>query len=173
MIDKTTQQSMHAMARSWEIFSMDSFDRAILCELQRDCARSVEDIAASVNLSRNACWRRIKALEEAGVVRARVALLEPEAVNAGLSVIILLRTSQHDDGWADSFREAVAGIPEIVGAYRTAGEIDYILKARVRDVAAYDRLYKKLIARVELADVSASFVMEQLKETTELPLTGL
>ena len=151
----------------------DAFDVSILRELQRDASRSIDELAALVNLSRNACWRRIKALEEAGVIKARVALLEPQSVNAALSVIIMLRTSQHDDGWTARFRDAVATIPEIVGAYRTAGEIDYILKARVPDVAAYDRLYKKLIARVDLADVSASFVMEQIKETTELPLDFL
>jgi Lrp/AsnC family transcriptional regulator len=152
---------------------LDSFDLAILRQLQRDSSPSIDEVAALVNLSRNACWRRIKALEEAGVIKGRVALLEPEAVNAALSVIIMLRTSKHDEAWAIRFREAVLAIPEIVGAYRTAGEIDYILKARVPDVAAYDRLYKKLIARVDLADVSASFVMEQLKETTELPLDYL
>jgi Lrp/AsnC family transcriptional regulator len=152
---------------------LDSFDLAILRQLQRDSTPSIDEVAAVVNLSRNACWRRIKALEEAGVIKGRVALLQPEAVNAALSVIIMLRTSKHDEAWAIRFREAVLAIPEIVGAYRTAGEIDYILKARVPDVAAYDRLYKKLIARVDLADVSASFVMEQLKETTELPLDYL
>lgn len=152
---------------------LDVFDLALLRELQRDSSRSIDDLAAVVNLSRNACWRRIKALEEAGVIKGRVVLLDPEAVNAGLCVIISLRTSKHDEAWATRFRDAVATIPEIVGAYRTAGEIDYILKARVPDVAAYDRLYKKLIARVDMLDVSASFVMEQLKETTELPLDYL
>ncbi len=149
---------------------LDAHDKALLRELQRDSSLSIDDLAALVHLSRNACWRRVKALEEAGVIMARVALVDPAMVNAGLSVLILVRTSSHAEGWADRFRDAVTAIPEIVGAYRTAGDIDYILKARVPDVAAYDRLYKRLIARIDMVDVSASFVMEQLKETTELPL---
>jgi Lrp/AsnC family transcriptional regulator len=148
----------------------DEYDRTILKELQRDASLSVDQLSERVHLSRNACWRRVKALEEAGVIRARVALLDPRKVNAGLTVLILIRTSQHSEGWSEKFRNVVASIPEIVGAYRTAGDLDYILKARVKDVVAYDGLYKRLIARIEMGDVSASFVMEPLKETTEVPL---
>jgi Lrp/AsnC family transcriptional regulator len=100
-----------------------------------------------------------------------VALVAPDKVNAGLTVLIQVRTAKHSADWAERFRAALASLPEIVGAYRTAGEIDYILMARVPDVAAYDRLYQRLIARIEMDDVSASFVMEALKETTEVPLT--
>ena len=149
---------------------LDAFDIAILRELQRDSSRSVEDLAAQVNLSRNACWRRVKLLEEAGIIRARVALVDAARLNAGLTVLIRIRTSQHNAAWAKSFREAIAALPEIVGAYRTSGEIDYMLRARVPDVAAYDRLYQRLIARVDMVDVAASFVMEEIKETTEVPL---
>jgi Lrp/AsnC family transcriptional regulator len=148
----------------------DEYDRSILRELQQDASLSVDQLSERVHLSRNACWRRVKALEEAGVIRARVALLDPRKVNAGLTVLILIRTAQHSEGWAEKFRNVVATIPEIVGAYRTAGDLDYILKARVKDVEAYDGLYKRLIARIEMGDVSASFVMEPLKETTEVPL---
>jgi Lrp/AsnC family transcriptional regulator len=150
--------------------AFDEYDRSILRELQQDASLSVDQLSERVHLSRNACWRRVKALEEAGVIRARVALLDPRKVNAGLTVLILIRTAQHSEGWAEKFRNVVAIIPEIVGAYRTAGDLDYILKARVRDVEAYDGLYKRLIARIEMGDVSASFVMEPLKETTEVPL---
>jgi Lrp/AsnC family transcriptional regulator len=150
--------------------TLDEFDRSILRELQQDASLSADQLSERVHLSRNACWRRVKALEEAGVIRARVALLDPRKVNAGLTVLILIRTAQHSEGWAEKFRNVVATIPEIVGAYRTAGDLDYILKARVRDVEAYDGLYKRLIARIEMGDVSASFVMERLKETTEVPL---
>jgi Lrp/AsnC family transcriptional regulator len=149
---------------------IDEYDRAILRELQRDSDVSVESLAERINLSRNACWRRVKRLEDDGVIRARVALLDANCLDAGLAVIIIVRAARHDEGWATRFREAVLALPEIVGAYRTAGDIDYILRARVRDVSAYDALYKKLIARVEMFDVSASFVMEELKETTEVPL---
>ncbi|MGL5363326.1 MAG: Lrp/AsnC family transcriptional regulator [Bosea sp. (in: a-proteobacteria)] len=151
--------------------AIDSHDISILRELQRDATLSVEELSARINLSRNACWRRVKLLEEAGIIKARVALVAPEKVNAGLTVLIQVRTAKHSAEWADRFRAALAALPEIVGAYRTAGEIDYILKARVPDVAAYDRLYQRLIARIEMDDVSASFVMEALKETTEVPLT--
>ncbi|POR47578.1 Lrp/AsnC family transcriptional regulator [Bosea psychrotolerans] len=150
--------------------SLDPFDLAILRELQRDSTRSIEDLAALVNLSRNACWRRIKLLEEAGVIRARVALVEASKVNAGLTVLIRIRTSQHSAKWAEAFRDTVRALPEIVGAYRTSGEVDYILRARVPDVAAYDRLYQRLIARIDMVDVAASFVMEEIKDTTEVPL---
>lgn len=150
--------------------TLDAFDKAILRELQRDASHSIDELAARVGLSRNACWRRIKMLEEAGVVTGKVAIVDAAKVNAGLSVLISVRTSQHSADWAERFRGAIATIPEVVGAYRTAGDIDYILKARVPDVAAYDRLYKKLIARIDMVDVSASFVMEQIKETTEVPL---
>jgi Lrp/AsnC family transcriptional regulator len=149
---------------------LDAYDLAILRELQRDSARTVEELAGTVNLSRNACWRRVKLMEEAGVIRARVALVDAVKLNAGLTVLIRIRTSQHSAAWAQAFREAVAALPEIVGAYRTSGEVDYMLRARVPDVAAYDRLYQRLIARVDMVDVAASFVMEEIKDTTEVPL---
>lgn len=154
-------------SRSIEI---DEYDRAILRLLQGDSDISIDALAERINLSRNACWRRVKRLEDEGVIRGRVALLDAAALNAGLSVIIIVRAARHDETWALRFREAILALPEIVGAYRTAGDIDYILRARVSDVSAYDALYKKLIARVEMFDVSASFVMEELKETTEVPL---
>lgn len=149
---------------------LDDHDRAILRLIQGDSDISIETLSDRINLSRNACWRRVKRLEEEGVIRRRVALLDATRLNAGLTVIIIVRAARHDETWAERFREAVLALPEIVGAYRTAGDIDYILRARVSDVGAYDMLYKKLIARVEMFDVSASFVMEELKETTEVPL---
>ena len=149
---------------------MDDKDRRILAQLQSDAGQSIEDLAAKVNLSRNACWRRIKVLEERGIIRARVALLDPEKLNLGLTAFIAIRTAQHDQAWLDRFSAAVRDIPEIIGAFRTTGETDYVLKAAVPDIAGYDRLYKRLIAKVPLTDVSASFVMEKVKETTALPL---
>ena len=149
---------------------MDDSDRRILAQLQSDAGQSIEDLAAKVNLSRNACWRRIKVLEEQGIIRARVALLDPEKLNLGLTAFIAIRTAQHDQAWLDRFSAAVRDIPEITGAFRTTGETDYVLKAAVPDIAGYDRLYKRLIAKVPLTDVSAFFVMEKVKETTALPL---
>jgi len=149
---------------------MDAKDRQILTELQRDASLSIEDLAAKIHLSRNACWRRVKLLEEQGIIRARVALLDPAKVNLGLTAFIAIRTSHHDEKWLDRFSAAVRGIPEIIGVYRTTGETDYMLQAVVPDVAGYDRLYKRLIARIPLTDVSSFFVMEKIKETTALPL---
>ena len=149
---------------------IDATDKRLLHELQADSSLSLDELAARAGLSRNACWRRVKQLEESGAIKARVALIDPAAVNAVLAVFINIRTSRHSAEWSEKFRQALRDIPEITGAYRTAGDIDYILHARIPDVAAYDALYQKLIARIDLMDVSASFVMEELKHTTALPL---
>ena len=148
---------------------MDEFDLKILDELQQDGNLSVESLAEKVHLSRNACWRRVKALEENGVIRARVALVDPEQIGCGLAVFIFVRTANHDPDWLERFRAAVVSLPEITGVHRTSGELDYVLRARVADVKSYDRLYQRLIAKVPLSDVSASFVMEDIKDTTALP----
>ena len=149
---------------------LDEIDRRILSELQRDGTLSVDALSARVHLSRNACWRRVKRLEDEGVITGRVALVDAEKAGMGLSVFILIRTSNHDPGWLKKFHDAVSGLPEITGVYRMTGELDYVLHARIADVKAYDRLYQRLIARVPLSDVSASFVMEEIKYTTAIPL---
>jgi Lrp/AsnC family transcriptional regulator len=148
---------------------IDPMDRMILAELQRDGTLSVDQLSERVNLSRNACWRRVKMMEEAGVITGRVALVDAEKLGFGLSVFILIRTTHHEPEWLRKFRDAVTSIPEIIGVYRMSGDLDYVLRARVPDVKAYDRLYQRLIAKVPLSDVSASFVMEEIKETMELP----
>ena len=149
---------------------LDTADKRLLAELQRDATLSLDILAERTGLARNSCWRRVSRLDQTGAIKARVALLDPAAVNAKLTVFIAVRTSRHSADWAERFRAAVKDIPEIVGAYRTAGEIDYILQARMPDVAAYDALYQRLISRIDMLDVSATFVMETIKETTELPL---
>ena len=149
---------------------IDTVDRRILAELQRDGTLSVDQLSERVNLSRNACWRRVKRLEEEGVITGRVALVDADRLGLGLSVFILIRTSNHDPDWLKRFRDATTGFPEITGVYRMSGDLDYVLRARVADVKAYDRLYQRLIAKVPLSDVSASFVMEEIKETTVLPV---
>ena len=149
---------------------LDLIDKRLLTELQRDASQSLDSLADAVGISRNTCWRRVQRLEEEGVILRRVTLIDPAKVNLALPVFIVVRTSRHAADATEQLRKAVLEIPEIVGAYRTAGEIDYILQARVPNVAAYDRLYKKLIARLEMSDVSASFVMEEIKAVTELPL---
>ncbi|WP_136657639.1 Lrp/AsnC family transcriptional regulator [Nitratireductor sp. XY-223] len=151
---------------------IDEFDRRILEELQQDGSLSIESLADKVHLSRNACWRRLRALEERGVITGRVALVDPEQIGCGLSVFIFIRTANHDPDWLERFRTAVVSLPEITGVHRTSGELDYVLKARVADVKSYDRLYQRLIAKVPLSDVTASFVMEDIKDTTALPIVG-
>lgn len=149
---------------------IDATNRRILAELQRDGTLSVDQLSERVGLSRNACWRRVRQMEEAGVITGRVALVDADKVGLGLSVFILVRTSNHDPEWLTRFRSAVTGFPEITGVYRMSGDLDYVLRARVADVKAYDRLYQRLIAKVPLSDVSASFVMEEIKETTVVPV---
>jgi len=151
----------------------DGIDRKILRFLQRNADVSAEDLGAQVGLSRNACWRRINKLRADGVIAKTVAIVNPGAVNLGLAAFITIRAGHHDADWLKRFQESVQSLPEIVGVYRTSGTIDYLLHARVRDMDAYDTLYRTLISKVELLDVSASFVMEEIKHTTELPLTAL
>ena len=150
--------------------SLDEFDIRLLRALQGDATLSMDALAEHAGLSRNACWRRIKALEEAGIIRARPALLDPVQLGCPLMAVVLIRTTAHDAGWRDRFQRAVASMPQVVSAYRMTGDLDYMLRVRVADVAAYDQFYKALTAQVPVSDISASFVMEFLKETTELPL---
>ena len=149
---------------------IDNIDRRILTGLQKDATLSVDALSEQVSLSRNACWRRVKRLEADGVLRRRVALLDPDAVGLGLSVFVMVRTSEHDPGWIDRFRKAVSEMPEILGAHRMTGELDYVLRVRVADMRGYDAFYQRLIAKVPIADVAASFVMEDIKDTTALPV---
>jgi len=150
--------------------NIDQIDRRILHHLQMDTTESLEDLGQKIGLSRNACWRRIRALEEAGVIAGRVALLDASRVDLGLSVFIQIRTKNHEADWLHKFASATRALPEIQGVYRMSGDLDYLVRARVKDVPAYDRLYQKLVKSVPLADVSASFVMEEIKETTALPI---
>lgn len=150
--------------------NLDETDRRLLRALQKDASLSLDSLSERTNLSRNACWRRVKALETAGVIRSRVTLLSPEHLGLSLSVFIQVRTNAHDAKWLDKFAKAARSMPEIQGVYRMTGDLDYLIRARVADMAGYDRLYQNLIARVPLSDVSASFVMEEIKDTTELPV---
>jgi Lrp/AsnC family transcriptional regulator len=149
---------------------VDAIDRRILAELQRDATLSVDQLSERVDLSRNACWRRVKLLEKEGVIRSRVTLVDPEKLGLSLMVFIIVRTASHDPEWLARFKSAVTAFPEIISVYRMSGDLDYVLRARVADVKGYDRLYQRLITRVPLADVSASFVMEEIKETTIVPV---
>ena len=149
---------------------IDKTDRHILRILQRDASISVDALAERISLSRNACWRRVKQMEERGVIKGRVTLIDPAAVDLDLSVFVLVRTSEHDPKWLEKFDRTVRDLPEIVGAHRMSGELDYVLRVRVASVKDYDRFYQKLISRIPISDISASFVMDDIKDTTELPV---
>lgn len=149
---------------------LDSIDWAILGVLQADASLPVHEVGERVGLSSNACWRRIKRLEDSGVIARRVALLDPEKLGLATTVFVAIRTQRHDPQWLDAFSRAVSGIEEISECHRMAGDVDYLLKLVVRDIAHCDRIYRKLIAAVpDLADVSSSFSMERMKATTALP----
>jgi Lrp/AsnC family transcriptional regulator len=149
---------------------LDDMDIKILKHLQADCTRAVADIGKDVGLSTTPCWRRIQKMDEAGVIRRRVALLDPVSVNAGVTVFVSVKTDQHSHEWLEKFHAAVVDFPEVVEFYRMSGEVDYLLRVVVPDIAAYDAFYKKLISRVSISKVSSAFAMEQIKYTTELPL---
>ena len=149
---------------------IDDIDLRILDALQKDANQSVSDIARHAGVSTTPCWRRIQRLEAEGVISKRVALLDRAQLNAAVTVFIAVRTNKHTVDWLEKFRKVVKDIPEVVDFYRMSGEIDYLLKAYVPDIASYDALYKKLIAKIELSDVTSMFAMEELKSTTAIPL---
>jgi len=149
---------------------LDVIDRRILRELQADATVPIADLAERVGLSQTPCWKRVKRLTDAGVITRRVALLDPEKLDLGLAVFVSVRTNRHDQEWLDLFASAASAMPEVVEFYRLSGDTDYLLKVRVKDIAAYDAFYRRLIAKVPLADVSSAFAMEQIKSTTALPV---
>jgi len=149
---------------------MDAIDRKILDELQQDCTLSVTEIADRVGLSTSPCWRRIQALEDTNVIAKRVALLEPEKLNVGVSVFVRIKTNQHNYEWLEDFAKEIEKIDEVVEFYRMSGDIDYLLRVVVPDIQGFDVVYKRLISVADLADVSSNFAMEKIKYTTSLPL---
>ena len=150
--------------------ALDLIDRKIVAELMRDATLPVAQIGEKVGLSQTPCWKRIQRLQENGVLTSRVALADPAKLGFGLTIFVGIEAPDHSAEWREVFVRAVNVIPEIMEVYRMAGEMDYLLRVSVADMPAYDRLYKDLIARVDLHDVSASFVMEETKETTALPV---
>ena len=149
---------------------VDRLDRKILQILQEDATVPVAEIGRRVGLSTTPCWRRIQKLEEDGVIRGRVALLDPVKVNTRVTVFVSIRTNMHSLEWLKRFSEVIQEFPEVVEFYRMSGDVDYLLRVVVPDIAAYDAFYKRLIAKIEIRDVSSVFAMEQIKFTTVLPL---
>lgn len=150
---------------------LDATDRALLRLLQRDASLSLAALAESVHLTTSPCWKRLKRLEECGVITARVALLDAERVGLGLTAFVQLKTRDHSRAWFERFVAVIEKIEEVTEFYRMAGDYDYLLKVQVADMNAYDRVYKQLVNTLDdLTDVSARFAMECLKSTTALPV---
>lgn len=149
---------------------MDSTDRKILNLLQTDASLTVKQIAEQIPLSVTPCWKRIQKMENSGLIRARVALLDAKRVNANVTVFVAIKTQNHTVEWIEGFNNEVSKLPEVMEIYRMSGEIDYLLRVAVSSIEAYDQFYKKLIDRVDLSNVTSSFAMEQMKYTTALPI---
>lgn len=150
---------------------LDRLDRKILSILQEDATIPVAEVAKRVGLSTTPCWRRIQKLEEDGVILRRVALLDPKSVNTKVTVFVSIVTNQHSEEWLRRFAELIREFPEVVEFYRMSGQVDYLLRVVVPDIEAYDAFYKRLIAKIEISDVSSAFAMEQIKYTTAMPLS--
>ena len=149
---------------------MDSIDRKILNILQHDATLPVAEIAAQVNLSQTPCWRRIQRLERSGVIDRRVAILSPEAIGLGLTVFVEVETDDHSREWLDRFAAAIVDLPEVMEVYRMAGDVDYLLRLAVADMAAFDSFYQRLIALLPLKNVTSRFAMERVKHSTAYPI---
>ena len=149
---------------------IDAIDRRILEALQQDSELPVAELAQRLGLSTSSCWRRIQRLRDEKVILRNVALVDPKKVNLGVTVFVSIKTSRHTPEWFERFRATAESIPEVVEFYRMSGDVDYLLRIAVPDIAAYDAVYKRLIAALEMLDVSASFSLETIKSTTALPL---
>jgi Lrp/AsnC family transcriptional regulator len=148
---------------------MDAIDRKILDILQRDCTVPVAVIAEKVGLSTAPCWRRIKKMEDDGVIQRRVALVDRRKANVPMTLFVSVRTTHHAVKWLEDFRKVIAGIPEVVEAWRLTGDVDYLLRIVVPDIDTYDAVYKRLINRLEFSGVSSAIAMEEMKFTTAIP----
>lgn len=149
---------------------LDAADLRILASLQEDASRSIADIADRIHLSANACWHRIKKMEDEGIIQRRVAILDPTKLGVGLTMFVMICAPEHSAAWFENFAATIRGIPAVTEFHRTSGEVDYLLKLQLPDVAAYDEVYKELLRCGRCADVSALFSMEEIKRVTAVPL---
>ena len=149
---------------------MDAIDRKIIAVLQDNAALSVADIGQRVGLSSTPCWKRIQRLEADGVIVKRVALIDQDRIGLGISVFVSIVSGDHSQDWLDRFAKTVTAMPEVMEFYRMAGDVDYMLRVVVPDIAGYDAFYKRLIATVPLKNVTSRFAMEKIKSTTALPI---
>jgi Lrp/AsnC family transcriptional regulator len=149
---------------------MDAIDRKILAVLQDNAALSVAEIGSRVGLSSTPCWKRIQRLEADGVIQKRVAIIDQDSIGLGISVFVSIETGDHSQDWLDKFAKTVTAMPEVMEFYRMAGDVDYMLRVVVADIAGYDTFYKHLISTVPLKNVTSRFAMEKIKSTTALPI---
>jgi len=152
---------------------MDAIDRKILTEVQNDSSLSVAEIGSRVGLSSTPCWKRLQRLEAEGVITRRVALVDPDKIGLGITVYVSIETGDHSEDWLEQFADTVGAMPEVMEFYRMAGDVDYMLRVVVPDIAGYDTFYKKLISTVQLKNVTSRFAMERIKSTTALPIPVL
>jgi Lrp/AsnC family transcriptional regulator len=149
---------------------MDATDRQILAILQEDATLSIAEVGERVGLSQTPCWKRIQRLEADGVIRRRVALLDPEKLGLTVTALVSIETNDHSAEWLARFASVTSDMPEVLDIYRMAGEVDYVLRVVVPDMQGYDAFYKRLIAAVPLKNVTTRFAMERVKSTTALPI---
>lgn len=148
----------------------DQIDRALLRALQRDARLSQRELAEEVGLSQNACWRRLKSLYESGLIESHTVRLDPEQLGLNLTVFVMIRTRHHSKDWLESFRSEVTSIPNVIDFYRIAGDYDYMLKVVVEDMNAFDRVYQRLIEKVDLDTVTSYMTMEAIADARNLPI---
>lgn len=153
-----------------EKIALDQVDRKILHFLQQDASMTIKEVAEKVHLSPTPCWKRIQRMEENGVIRSRVVLLDPDKVDAGITVFLAIKTDKHNAEWSARFSDVMSSFSEIVEIYRMSGEVDYLVRIVVPDIPAYDALYKSIINKIDLTDMTSMFAMEQMKYTTALPV---
>ncbi|HRK24258.1 MAG TPA: Lrp/AsnC family transcriptional regulator [Beijerinckiaceae bacterium] len=145
---------------------MDMIDRKLLTLLQQDANQSLAELSERVGLSQTPCWKRIQKLEATGIIAKRVALLNPDKIGLGLTVFVSIETGDHSGPWLERFADIVSAMPEVMGLYRMAGDVDYLAHVVVADMAAYDQFYKRLINTIALKNVTSRFAMERIKSTT-------
>ena len=149
---------------------MDATDRKILALLQQDASLSVAEIGNRVGLSSTPCWKRIQRLEADGVITKRVAVIDQDKLGLGVTVFVSIETGDHSQDWLARFADTVGAMPEVMEFYRMAGDVDYMLRVVVADMASYDAFYKRLIETMPLKNVTSRFAMERIKSTTALPI---
>ena len=150
---------------------VDKIDLKLLSLLQKDCTLSLNELADAVNLTSTPCWKRIRRLEDDGIIRGKVALLDGDKLGLSLTAFVLIKTQQHSSEWYQKFVDLTAQMPEVLAFYRMAGEYDYLMQVEVADMKSYDNFYKRLVTGVPgLIDVTSSFAMEKIKYTTALPV---